>query len=100
MAIGFNRIGYVSRSTGRSAVQAYAYISGTRGIDARTNQIADYRSKSKGVACAGICAPEGAPTWATTPDVWSHLETFIDATIEGRYKLVLSQNFTIFDKIK
>ncbi len=87
MAIGFNRIGYVSRSTGRSAVQAYAYISGTQGIDSRTNQIADYRNKAGGVSCAGILAPLGSPTWAHTPEIWDRLEAFVDETIEGRYKL-------------
>ena len=87
MAIGFNRIGYVSRSTGRSAVQAYAYISGTKGIDTRTNQIADYRSKSSGVSCSGILAPEGSPEWAHSPDIWNRLEAFVDATIEDRYVL-------------
>ena len=87
MAIGFHRIGYVSRSTGRSAVQAYAYISGTCAVDSRTGQIADYRNKENGVACAGILAPEGAPDWAHTPEVWNRLEAFVDETIEGRYKL-------------
>ena len=87
MAIGFHRIGYVSRSTGRSAVQAYAYISGTCAVDSRTGQIADYRNKANGVACAGILAPEGAPDWAHTPEVWNRLEAFVDETIEGRYKL-------------
>lgn len=87
MAIGFHRIGYVSRSTCRSAVQAYAYISGTCAVDSRTGQIADYRNKSDGVSCAGILAPAGAPDWAHTPEIWNRLEAFVDETIEGRYKL-------------
>ena len=87
MAIGFHRIGYVSRSSGRSAVQAYAYISGTYAVDSRRGQISDYRNRASGVAYAAIIAPEGAPTWATTPEVWDRLETFVDQTIEDRYKL-------------
>lgn len=87
MAIGFHRIGYVSRSTGRSAVQAYAYISGTYAVDARRGQISDYRNRASGVACAGIIAPEGASTWATTAEVWDRLESYVDQIIEDRYKL-------------
>lgn len=52
----------VSRSTGRSAVAAAAYRSGSQLRDERTGQNHDYTRKG-GVAHSEIVAPDNAPDW-------------------------------------
>lgn len=60
------QIGHVSRSTGRSAVQSVAYITGKKFVENRRNIIADYRNvvgriskDGKGVFWETL-APEGS----------------------------------------
>lgn len=56
------KVGKIQRSTGRSAVAAAAYRSGSKLEDARTGQMHDYRAKGGVVHCE-IVAPDDAPDW-------------------------------------
>lgn len=87
MAIGFHQMSYVSRSTGRSAVQAFAYISATTQFDSRRGLTTNYQNKADCVSTYAIVAPDHAPIWAKSVDVWDRLEQFVDSTIEDRYLL-------------
>lgn len=49
--------------------------------------VSRYQNKSSGVLCYKIMAPDGAPAWAKTAEIWDKLEHHIDAIVEERYKL-------------
>ena len=68
------RIKIGSRSTGRSAVAAAAYRSGTKIEDQETGIVADYTKKG-GVAYSEIVLPEGAPSeYADRSNLWNAVE--------------------------
>ena len=68
------RIKIGSRSTGRSAVAAAAYRSGTKMEDLETGIVADYTKKG-GVAYSEIVLPEGAPSeYADRSNLWNAVE--------------------------
>ena len=74
MAIYHLSIKTVSRSSGRSAVAAAAYRSGTRLADERTGEVADYRRK-RGVERSEIVTPATAPAWARDREaLWNAAE--------------------------
>ena len=64
----------ISRSTGRSAVAAASYQSGTAMHDERTGRSFDYRKK-RGVVHAEIVAPANAPAWCKDrAQLWNRAE--------------------------
>ncbi len=86
MAICFHRIGYVNRRSGRSSALACGYITATKQTDERTGVTRDYRNKIANVTHAGHIAPDDAPRWAKSHDVWNILERHVDNTCEKLYK--------------
>jgi len=62
----------LSRSSGRSAVAAAAYRSGSELVDERTGQVHDYTRKA-GVADTLMVTPEGAPAM-TRSELWNAAE--------------------------
>jgi ATP-dependent exoDNAse (exonuclease V) alpha subunit len=63
MAIFRFEMKLVRRAAGRSIVAAAAYRSGSKLIDQRTGESADY-TRRQGVIHTEILAPQGAPKWA------------------------------------
>lgn len=64
----------ISRSTGRSAVAAASYQSGTAMHDERTGRSFDYRKK-RGVVHTEIVTPAGAPAWCKDrAQLWNRAE--------------------------
>ena len=64
----------ISRSTGRSAVAAASYQSGTAMHDERTGRSFDY-TKKRGVVHAEIVAPANAPAWCKDrAKLWNRAE--------------------------
>lgn len=63
MATAYGVVQSINRASGRSAVAAAAYRSGSRLIDARTGRVHDYDRK-RGVIHSEVTAPLGAE-WAT-----------------------------------
>ena len=63
----------LSRSSGRSAVAAAAYRSGSELVDERTGQVHDYTRKA-GVADTLMVMPEGAPAM-TRSELWNAAES-------------------------
>lgn len=75
MAIFFLRASTVSRATGRSSIDASAYITGTKQYNERTGKTADYRHKGQQVLYNAIMAPKGAPAWMSNrAQLWNHVE--------------------------
>jgi hypothetical protein len=85
MAIYHLHAGFVSRSTGRSAVQSVAYIAGEKLSETRRGLVADYRGRSSDVAFSKTLSPEGAPARMSTLAVWDELEEFEDMYAFARY---------------
>lgn len=85
MAIYHLHAGFVSRSTGRSAVQAAAYISGTMLLETRRNLVANY-SRTSNVEFSITLAPHAAPDFAKDLNVWDALENYEDSYAASRYK--------------
>ncbi|WP_052027052.1 MobQ family relaxase [Rhodovulum sp. PH10] len=74
MAIFRLSVSVVKRATGRSAVAAAAYRSGTLLHDDRLGQTFDYRPRHA-VMHEAILAPEDAPAWMTDrPRLWNAVE--------------------------
>lgn len=65
MAIYHLSVKAISRSGGRSATAAAAYRAGEKILDQRTGELHDY-SRKRGVACADLVLPDGAPEWASS----------------------------------
>ena len=85
MAIYHLHAGFVSRSTGRSAVQAAAYISGAVLLETRRNLVANY-SRTSNVEFSLTLAPHAAPDFAKDLNVWDLLENYEDSYAASRYK--------------
>jgi len=62
MAIYSLKLGFISRSDGKSSVGFSAYISGSKSVDKRIGQSFNFSHKQE-VKTARILAPEGSPTW-------------------------------------
>jgi hypothetical protein len=86
LAICFHRIGYVNRRSGRSSALACGYITATKQTDERTGVTRDYRNKIANVTHTGHIAPDDAPGWAKSHDVWNILERHVDTVCEKLYK--------------
>jgi hypothetical protein len=86
LAICFHRIGYVNRRSGRSSALACGYITATKQTDARTGVTRDYRNKIANVTHTGHIAPDDAPSFAKSHDVWNILERHVDTVCEKLYK--------------
>ncbi|MFN9001703.1 MAG: AAA family ATPase [Holosporales bacterium] len=86
MAIYHFHAGFISRSTGRSAVQAVAYITGERMYESRRGIVADYSGKKSRVLCSGTIAPDHAPEWMKDFGVWDKVELFEDDYAHKRYR--------------
>lgn len=76
MAIFHHSESVVSRSTGRSTVQAAAYLSGEKIKETRRQLTADFRNRADSVALWEQLAPEQALDWCQTLQFWDILETF------------------------
>lgn len=86
MAIYHFSVGFVSRSTGRSAVQAAAYITGEKLVESRRDLVADYSNRQGDVLASKTYAPEQAPAWMRDLTVWDKIESFEDAYAAKRYR--------------
>lgn len=86
MAIYHMNVGFVSRSTGRSAVQCAAYISGEKLHESRRDLPVDYRNRHSDIAFCQTFAPNHAPEWMKDLSVWDKLESFEDTYALQRYK--------------
>ena len=91
MAIYHLHGGFVSRSTGRSAVQCAGYISGMVLKETRRDLIADYRHCSSDVIFCTTIAPEYAPAFAKNLSIWDSVETYEDRYATLRYRTEAAQ---------
>ncbi|RUR51946.1 MobQ family relaxase [Vreelandella populi] len=80
----------ISRSDGRSSVEAAAYRSAAKLVDNRTGETHDYRRK-KGVTHSEILAPDHAPSWMLDRTrLWDSVEA-----IEKRKDAQLAREFNV-----
>ncbi len=94
MAIYHLSLGFVSRSTGRSAVQAAAYIAGEKLFEQRRELGVDFRNRAHDVvASKTLMSEEQLVAFKKiygdnfkAIDVWNALENFEDAWAENRFK--------------
>ena len=86
MAIYHLSIGHVSRSTGRSAVQSAAYITGSSLYETRRDLTANYENRAGDVTASKTLAPEHAPAEFRELTVWNTLESFEDIYADKRYR--------------
>lgn len=63
----------IGRTAGRSSVAAAAYRHGERLVDERTGLVHDY-SRKAGVSEVVVLAPDNAPGWVHTPELWQRVE--------------------------
>ena len=77
--------GFVSRSSGRSAVQSAAYITGEKLHESRRDLEVNYQNRHSDIAFTATLAPEHAPDNFKDIGVWDLLENFEDE--EGEYLL-------------
>ncbi len=86
MAIYHLNSGFVSRSTGRSAVQSAAYITGANLYETRRELNVSYQNRQSDIAFSTTIAPENAPAEFHSLGVWDLLENFEDVYGNTRYK--------------
>lgn len=91
MAIYYFHVGFISRSTGRSAVQSAAYITGNQLEETRRNITADYRNRSSDIIFSTTLAPDHAPAYMKNLGVWNALETHEDQYASLRYRTEINQ---------
>ncbi len=91
MAIYHYRVGFVSRSTGRSAVQSAAYITGNKLEESRRNITADYRNRSSDVIFSATFATSHAPDYMKKLEVWNTLESHEDLYAMRTYRTEATQ---------
>ncbi|MDR2781482.1 MAG: AAA family ATPase [Holosporaceae bacterium] len=84
MAIYSLHVGFVSRSSGRSAVQSAAYICGENLHEERRDKMADYSKKAKNVAFVATLAPEQSRYKGL--EVWNAVENFEDNYADKHFK--------------
>ena len=86
MAIYALKLGFISRSEGRSSVGFSAYIGGVRARDERTGVSFDYASKSEVIA-GRVLAPRSAPNWVRDASIlWNKVEAFEDEIANLRFQ--------------
>lgn len=91
MAIYHFHVGFVSRNSGRSAVQTAAYITGTKLKETRRNLIADYRNRASSVLFYQTLAPNHASEFMKSLKVWDNAESYEDEYALLRYLTSQSQ---------
>ncbi len=91
MAIYHYRVGFVSRSTGRSAVQSAAYITGNKLEESRRDITADYRNRSSDIIFSATFAPNHAPDYMKKLEVWNSLESHEDQYAMNFYRTEATQ---------
>ncbi|KKB96217.1 ATP-dependent RecD-like DNA helicase [Candidatus Arcanobacter lacustris] len=85
MAIFHSSAGIVSRSTGRTAQMAAAYITGKMIVDERTGEHKLY-NKSHDIH-SNILTPDNAPEWSKdTSTLWNYVEKFEDQIANYRFR--------------
>lgn len=84
MAIYHLHAGFVSRSTGRSAVQTAAYICGERLHEERRNKTVNFSKKSSEVLLAKTICPENIKYKDIS--VWNAIENYEDKYAEEYFK--------------
>ena len=85
MAIFHSHASVVSRSTGRSAVAAAAYINGKELVDERLNTTRLYNKNHE--IHNNILTPENAPAWSKeTESLWNKAESFEDELANYRFR--------------
>ncbi|MBL0941161.1 MAG: AAA family ATPase [Alphaproteobacteria bacterium] len=86
MAIYHLTQSHISRSTGRTAVGAWAYVTASKVTCERTGVTFDYGCKD-GVVMSGMVLTEHAPEWAQEGEqFWNALAAFEDQLGQQRYK--------------
>jgi ATP-dependent exoDNAse (exonuclease V) alpha subunit len=90
MALYSLHAGFVSRSSGRSSVQAAAYICGEILREDRRDKVADYRNRVADVTLVGTLAPEHSKYQDLS--VWNAVENFEDESAEKHYKDEIARN--------
>lgn len=84
MAIYHLSVGSVTRSTGRSSVQAVAYLTAMKMIEERRGLVADYTNKQGDVTWETM-APEWANIDKKDLSIWNRLENYEDEYAPKRY---------------
>ena len=84
LAIYHLHSGFVSRSSGRSSVQAAAYITGEKLFEERREKLADYTNRASDVEIVNTLAPECSKYKDLS--VWNEVEKFEDKYAERHYK--------------
>lgn len=94
MAIYHLNVSFISRSTGRSAVQSVAYITGMKLYENRRGIPANYQHRADDILHTETLAPDHAPDWAKDPtQLWNKVTSFEDEYAEKRYKTPASQEW-------
>src|SRR4051812_22987931 len=78
-------VGHISRSTGRSAVQNIAYITGEVLVEERRALKADY-ANNRNKTTWGTMAPIGSGIGEHDLSFWNKLENFEDSYARQRFK--------------
>jgi len=85
MALYHLNVGYVSRSTGRSAVQSAAYITGENLYESRRDLNVNYQNRQSDITYINTFIPNGIPEEFKRLSVWDKLESFEDEYAQKRY---------------
>lgn len=85
MALYHLSSGFISRSTGRSAVQNAAYITGMALHETRRDLDVNYKNRSSDIAYTMTCVLKHAPQDRATVHIWDDIELFEDAYAYKRF---------------
>lgn len=85
MAIYHLSIGFISRSTGRSAVQNVAYITGDNLHESRRNLDANYKNRASDIAYTTTLIPDHVDDSFAHISVWDKIESFEDVYAKVRF---------------
>jgi ATP-dependent exoDNAse (exonuclease V) alpha subunit len=86
MAIYHLSVGHVSRSSGRSAVQSAAYITGSTLYESRRDLKVSYQNRQHDITCTQTLVPDHAPATFRDVSIWDRFESFEDTYAQARYK--------------
>ncbi|CAO5682059.1 MAG: hypothetical protein HEEMFOPI_01575 [Holosporales bacterium] len=76
MAIYHLTSGFVSRISGRSAVQNSAYITGENLHESRRGIDVNYQNRSHDVSYSSTLLPDNAPQELANSNIWDKVESF------------------------
>ena len=103
MAIYHLSIKTFSRSAGRSATAAAAYRAGVKITDQRTGEVHDY-TRRRGVECAELVLPAGAPEWAADrAELWNaaeQAETRKNSTVAREFEIALPDELSPAERLR